>query len=63
MWCLGSSRASMSVSDSPFLPVAPFARWSDPIRSAVMGCDDVGIVGFRCTDAFLSVPCSFVTLL
>ena len=37
MWCWGSIRASISVSDSPFVPVAPFARWSEPMISAVIG--------------------------
>ncbi len=45
------------------MPVAPSVRWSEPIMSAVIGWDDVGICGARCFDAFLSVPWSFVTLL
>ena len=63
MWWAGSSRASISVSERPFLPVAPSPRWSEPIRRAVMGWLEVGIVGTSFVDAFLSVPCSFVTLL
>ncbi len=63
MWCCGSIRASISVSERPFFPVAPSARWSEPIRSAVIGWLDVGMLAASLWDAFTSTPVSFVTLL
>ena len=44
MWCLGSMRSSISVSDSPNWPLTALPRWSEPTNSTLIGASDVGII-------------------